>query len=283
MKCEKCRVLLEDYFYGELDLSISGQLDAHISDCVACADLAAQMKQEHELFAMYRRDVDVTPALWMNVHARIEEEKRSTGEKESRFSGLWEWLQAAFAAPRLSPRVAAALVILAIGVTVGVMSYLQSRTNNSTNQAVNPSGESDTGSIANNAKPAPQQAEEKKESGDPAPVIVKEPPSVNTQRSRPVAPDPDRLVREAEQKYRTAIGILARSLKDRRQQLDPETRAQFDIALAEIDQTIEATRVAVRKNPADPIAVGYLLAAYSKKVDFLRDTARSETEGNMPF
>jgi hypothetical protein len=217
----------------------------------------------------------------MNVQSRIQEEKRSTVEQEGRFSGLWEWLQAAFAAPRLSPRVAAALVIVAIGVTVGVMSYLQSRTQNDANIA-DVTKQPDGNATKNGDGVVPGQA-----SPDPVvkPQDSPEKPAdlVATKRTRPVAPDPDRLVREAEQKYRTAIGILARGLKDRRQQLDPETRAQFDIALAEIDQTIEATRVAVRKNPADPIAVGYLLAAYSKKVDFLRDTARSETEGNMPF
>jgi hypothetical protein len=279
MKCEQCRAQIEDYFDGELDPSMSRKLDAHISNCASCAALAAQIKQEHELFAMYRRDVDVTPALWTRVQSRIEEEKRTRGGKERKFAGLWEWLQAGFAAPRLSPRLAAALVIVAIGITVGVMSYLQSR-NHTNNQAVNPPEQSfDTGAIANKEK-TDSQKDKNMDSVDPARMTSKASQPVDTQKNRPVAPDPDRLVREAEQKYRAAIGILARGLKDRRQQLDPETRAQFDIALAEIDQTIEATRVAVRRNPADPIAVGYLLAAYSKKVDFLRDTARYETEGN---
>jgi hypothetical protein len=281
MKCEQCRVLIEDYFYGELDPSTSGQIDAHISSCVACAGLAAQIKQESELFAMYRRDVDVTPALWISVQSRIEAEKRTKREKEGRFGGLWEWLQAGFAAPRLSPGLAAALVIVTIGITVGVMSYLQSRTQNGgqvasvTNQPDGTAVEKRDRAVPEPEKPGPLV--------QPPDTTQKPDDQVAVKRIRPVAPDPDRLVREAEQKYRAAIGILARGLKDRRQQLDPETRAQFDIALAEIDQTIEATRVAVRKNPADPIAVGYLLAAYSKKVDFLRDTARYETEGNTPF
>jgi hypothetical protein len=47
--------------------------------------------------------------------------------------------------------------------------------------------------------------------------------------------------------------------------------ARFDASLAEIDRTIKETRQVVRQNPEDPIALQYLLAAYSKKVDVLRE------------
>jgi len=78
-------------------------------------------------------------------------------------------------------------------------------------------------------------------------------------------------VREAEQKYLAAIAILTKDVNKR--QLDPMVKARFDSALAAIDRTIEETRQAARKNPNDPAALQYMLAAYAKKVDVLRDIA----------
>jgi hypothetical protein len=45
--------------------------------------------------------------------------------------------------------------------------------------------------------------------------------------------------------------------------------------MVEIDNTIAETRRAVRENPDDPIALQYMLSAYAKKIDVLREVARS--------
>jgi hypothetical protein len=84
---------------------------------------------------------------------------------------------------------------------------------------------------------------------------------------------PQQLVREAEQKYLEAIAILSRDVDRRRSTIDPIVLARFDNALADIDRTIAETRQAVRQNPNDPAVIQYLLAAYSKKVDALREFA----------
>ena len=82
---------------------------------------------------------------------------------------------------------------------------------------------------------------------------------------------PAQLVRDAEDKYLTAIAMLSRDVNGRRSQLDPIMLARFDATLADIDRTIKDTRQVVKDNPGDPIALQYLLAAYSKKVDVLRE------------
>jgi hypothetical protein len=82
---------------------------------------------------------------------------------------------------------------------------------------------------------------------------------------------PAQLVRDAEQKYLAAIAMLSRDVNKHRSQLDPIMLARFDASLSEIDRTIKETRQVVRQNPEDPIALQYLLAAYSKKVDVLRE------------
>jgi hypothetical protein len=81
-------------------------------------------------------------------------------------------------------------------------------------------------------------------------------------------------VREAEQKYIAAIAILSRDVSKKRSGMDPMVAARFDAALGEIDKTIAETRRAVRNNPDDPIALQYMLSAYSKKVDTLREMSR---------
>jgi hypothetical protein len=81
---------------------------------------------------------------------------------------------------------------------------------------------------------------------------------------------PEELVREAEQKYLAAIALLSRDANRRRSRLDSETVAQFDQTLAAIDRAIAGARRAARGRPDDPVAVQYMLTAYAKKVDVLR-------------
>ena len=85
-------------------------------------------------------------------------------------------------------------------------------------------------------------------------------------------PTPDQLVREAQQKYLAAISMLSRDVNRHRSQLDPiMLRAIRCPRLGTSIAPVEDTRRVVNENPGDPIALQYLLAAYSKKVDVLRE------------
>lgn len=86
-------------------------------------------------------------------------------------------------------------------------------------------------------------------------------------------PDAERLVREAERKYLAAIAALSRDV-GRRHHADAETAARFERTLAVVDRAIAETRAAARRNPRDPVAVQYMMAAYARKVDILRDIAQ---------
>jgi Putative zinc-finger len=83
----------------------------------------------------------------------------------------------------------------------------------------------------------------------------------------------DELVRAAEGKYVAAIALLARDVRRRRDSLDREEAARFGRTLAAVDRAIAETRRAARSRPRDPVAAQYMLAAYSKKVDLLREMA----------
>jgi anti-sigma factor RsiW len=276
MKCEEYRILIEDYVDGALDQKAATRVTAHTAACAECASFYQEMSREQEVYARYQRDVEVTPVLWASIETRINRERAA--QPEGLISRLREQLARVFSAPRLSPAFAAALVIVAIGTTVFVMSRLNSRSPEQTassnrNASVRPPDASNQN--AGVPVPAPNAPEGEKDNtlaanpGIVAPNTVKA-AAVNPRNRQSATLTPAQLVRDAEQKYLTAIAMLSRDVNRRRSQLDPMMLARFDASLSEIDRTIKETRHVVRENPEDPIALQYLLAAYSKKVDVLR-------------
>lgn len=278
MKCEEYRILIEDYVDGALDHKAALRVTSHTAACAECASFYQEMSREQEVYARYQRDVEVTPVLWASIETRINRERAA--QPEGLISRLREQLAGVFSAPRLSPAFAAALVIVAIGTTVFVMSRLNSRgpepiASSNRNASVKPPDVSNQN--AGVAAPAPNTPEGTKDNtlaADPgiaAPNVKVAAPAMNPRNRQTATLTPAQLVRDAEQKYLTAIAMLSRDVNRRRSQLDPMMLARFDASLSEIDRTIKETRHVVRENPEDPIALQYLLAAYSKKVDVLRE------------
>ena len=284
MKCEEYRILIEDYVDRALDQKIASRVTAHTETCTECASFYREMSREQDVYARYQRDVEVTPVLWASIETRIKQEQAAQlegqlgGQLGGIISRLREQLAGVFSAPRLSPAFAAALVIVAIGVTVFVMSRLNSssplRVAGNSNASVDTPDANKNGGVP---VPLPNPPLPGKDTVAVAPTIA--PPSTvrvapaagNPRNRQPARLTPTQLVRDAEQKYLTAIAMLSRDVNRRRSQLDPMMLARFDASLSEIDRTIRETRHVVRENPEDPIALQYLLAAYSKKVDVLRE------------
>ena len=124
MKCEECLPLIEEYVDGELDGRIIERLDAHLSTCAACAAELTALRREQEVYANYRRDVEVTPAHWNIVRARIEQERDAAPQAESR-PRFGEWLGGLFG-KRLRPAFVVAVVMAAVTITAAVI-YLSPR------------------------------------------------------------------------------------------------------------------------------------------------------------
>ena len=303
MKCENCLGMVEEYFDAELERRQSQQVAEHLASCVSCNAVYESLEQEQQLYAHYERDVEVTSALWQGVQARITQ--ASAQQESHQPSGVVERLRKffteSFHAPRFSPALAVMLVALAIGATVLVMNYVNSHSN-TTNIAAENKNSSGTDSInqANgNTTPQPEapqvadggvqpeNSDESTKTPSITPTINKPegvrpmPVKVSTeamkQRSLLVTKDiqpkvsAESLLRDAEQKYLAAIAILQRDFDKRRSKLDPKLVAKLDASLASIDRTIAETRKAVRQNSDDPIAVQYMLTAFAKKVEVLRD------------
>jgi hypothetical protein len=276
MKCEECQSAIEDYIDEALAVRTAREVAAHLSSCAICARYHEELKREQAIYASYQRDVDVTPALWASIESRIKQD--SPIKASTLFEKLRERFAGAFGTPRFSPAFAAALVLLTVGVTAVVMNYVGSR------RAGTEIAQNGTNEPPSEPAPKPNETPNSPKSDVTQGGDEQNPPTATPlqakneaapRRSLPNArPTPERLVREAEQKYVQAIAILSRDVNQRRSRVDPAVLARFDAALSDIDRTIAETKQAARQNPGDPIALQYLLAAYSKKVDALRDMAR---------
>ena len=279
MKCEEYQILIEDYLDGALHDQAAARLNAHMSTCVECASFHRELSREQDVYARYQRDIEVTPMLWASIAGRIKQERAA--QPQGLISRLREQLAAAFAAPRLSPAFAAVLVVVAIGATVFVMSRLYTpppalvANNNGDSTSGVASGTNSNSGVTPKPPESVQTgagttiAVAPKNSGTESQKTAREPKSANRELAATLTPA--QLVRDAEYKYLTAIAMLSRDVNRKRSQLDPAMLARFDASLADIDRTIKETRQVVRGNPEDPIALQYLLAAYSKKVDVLRE------------
>src|SRR5262245_4747263 len=133
MKCDDCLNVIEEYFDAELDAPTTRDVAAHLAACAECSDAYEALKQEQAIYASYRRDVDVTSALWAGIQARIHQEAAQVASEKDAVkpNGLLSGLRGFFASlmtvPRFSPALAAAAIIFAVGATIVVMNYLHSR------------------------------------------------------------------------------------------------------------------------------------------------------------
>ena len=311
MKCQDCELLLEEYFDGETDERAGNAIAAHLKTCAACSAIHDGLAAEQSLYASYEREVEVSPALWAGVEARLRAEQRDAGGKVGFLQRLQGWLAPLLVAPRFSPALTAGMVVLAIIGTAVVMKNMNGQRPRPTELADAGKQGSDAPPAAapatpptpnQSSSPATQQPTAGQENVSPqsdtsgqqtaAGTPPKQGPKLDRASRNAAAPGAtprveqaklgaqprvetaaDRLVREAEQRYVAAIKILERDVKTRRQKIDPDTRARFEETLASIDRTIAETRKSARQHGNDPVAVQYMLSAYAKKVEVMREMA----------
>ena len=312
MKCQEVCAALEEYFDGELDERHGQVVRAHLAACATCAEAYGALQREQDFLLRYERDVEVTPALWQGVAARIAAERtelpRTVAPDRQMGVRLRGWLAGALTVPRFSPALTAALVAVAVALTVGMMKFAQagdahrsvaqgpatqagplpaSPKQDATPSAPLPQAASAPPTqdvvAANENRDKPRRVEDEKKDAvkdDKALTTSRQPrlqvAGLNTPTNQVKrAETAEDLVKDAEQKYQKAIEILARDVNQRRPRFDPVTLARFDDTLKALDRTIAETRRAALGQGNDPVAVQYMLTAYAKKVEVLREMARN--------
>jgi Putative zinc-finger len=123
MKCDDCVNLLEAYVDGEVGEHESERVRTHLMTCSSCETEFEALTSESELYARYDRELQISPAAWNGISARIAAESPAV---ESRFQrDVRSWFAGLFAVPRLGFAFSGALAVLLAMVAVG---YLYFRT-----------------------------------------------------------------------------------------------------------------------------------------------------------
>lgn len=179
MRCEECLPFIEEYFDGELDEQNSKRVSAHMSACAACTEAFDALLGEQEIYANYERCVEVTPALWQAVRARIEERTDAAPlllPPPSLLMRLRERVAHAFGALSFTPALATSFALVATAAVAGMLWVARSDDSPSSNLvAWQPvfDGRSDTFSLLPDIRPSIQIPFDDKTGGADAGVILK--------------------------------------------------------------------------------------------------------------
>ena len=287
MRCDECLLMLDEYVEGELDEETAKSLTAHMATCRECAGAHEVSRREQEIYASYLLEVEPPAALWDRLQPQLEKEKAINASQP--LVRIKRWLAIALADLHVTPQVAAALVLIIIGLAIGVA--LWRRTTDTSRPpaqtpgvvGVQPSPEvnragtnsnSDNTDRRNSANNNDRQIQASSTgSVDKGSNIQSTATSRVARRltGRPAVPTVDQVTRRAEQQYLSAIEILSRDIERHRTIISPALLSQLETALADVDRNIAATRRVAREQPGDPFAVQYLVLAYEKKIELLRD------------
>jgi hypothetical protein len=123
MKCDDCVNLLEAYVDGEVGEHESDRVRTHLMMCSACENEFEALTAESELYARYDRELQISPAVWNGISARIATETVAIESRQQR--DVRGWFAGLFAMPRFGLAFSGAVAILLVMFAVG---YLYLRT-----------------------------------------------------------------------------------------------------------------------------------------------------------
>lgn len=278
MNCERYRNELEDFLYGELGEARAAEMRAHLIACPDCAALRDRIERENEVFTRFYEQTAIEPTgeMWEAVRARINTEPgRLIEERRSGWSEVvFGWLS------RPAALRQAAFAILLIALSVAATTYFLKRGGNKSDDLANRGGEvqatpapvpAPTKDIAGTTQNTTQKTNDQPARGkDAQPVIHRAGQQARQLTEQELV---NQQIARAEREYQKAVRMLDSAIDKRREGLDPALVKQYEASLALIDNSIAASRRALRQRPDDPTAGQFLLAAYAKKVELMQDIA----------
>ncbi|MDQ3472610.1 MAG: zf-HC2 domain-containing protein [Acidobacteriota bacterium] len=128
MNCEKCQELIHDLVDGALSREDSATLNAHLEDCMSCADVRNDL-QSIVSFCQQDRGQYVAPpnerGLWLRIRNVIEAEQAVTAGAPARpvKRSIWPaWLNRSWelSVPQLTAAFAAIVVVASLATVVGI-------------------------------------------------------------------------------------------------------------------------------------------------------------------
>ena len=253
---------LQAWFDGELTADAAANVATHLHACAQCAENARAVEAENLLLseglaAEFTAAVP-TERLRQRVDLAVAGLQRASGPvvRESRWSAFAEFFSFR---PLAYATVAAAILLAAI---VGFI-YLKNQ------KPAAPQLVQNNAPVVTPAVPSESPAP----IATPVPSRSPELVAVKKQKSarRPVEAD-GRSIAWQERQYENAIARLSDALKTQ-PPMRPALQVDYEYNMAVIDSAIATTRDAAKKNPKDPLANQFMLAAYQSKVDFMNQVA----------
>jgi len=258
---------LQAWFDGELAANEAANITLHVNRCPTCAAAAQTLKAENSILsaglsAEFAQPVP-TEHLRQRLDAAVAEMRLA---KAATIKRSWtDVLRDLFPSVRALSYAAAAAAILLAGSLLVV--YLR-RNPSPTVVAVQPP----IPLVQPSPQPGPKPV--------PPPDEIKTPPKVTSGKPKPrpntaARPEPPATsLAWQEQQYERAIAKLNEAIKAQ-PPMRPSLQVEYEYNLALVDSAITTTRDVARKNPKDPQAAQFMLAAYQSKVDLMNQIAEA--------
>ena len=292
--------ILQSYFDGELSGQQLESITSHLATCKTCAVTAREIEAETALlaaaFAPEFEAAVPTEQLRRRLDAAIAglRTQRLPVNESSTFS-VRAWLQSLVAPMSFTPQRAFgyAGLVLVLGFAA-ILGITQWRT---VSPGVNVASNNDSSGITKgNLAPPPAAVESPAPAAGgsetaatlptPAATLTRNAPvrrrptnSATTSAENVAATRPDDRVKllPGERSYLQTIAKLNSTIKSNERPMRPSLQAEYQRNLALVDRALAATRNAAKKNPNDPDAAEFMMAAYENKVNLLNAVAEART------
>lgn len=261
---------LQAWLDGELAANEAANVSAHLNSCAQCATAASTAEAEglilSEALATEFAASIPTETLRERIDTAVAGLHRANVTDGS--ASRWRAIAEFFTLRPLAYASVAAMVLLA-----GVIGFVYLKNKPRTTVAVEKKNPSE---IMPSPKPDSDEIARKPDEGI-SPRSSKSPVNQIVRFSRPVRrikpAEPDvTSPKWQEHQYQYAIARLNEAIKIQ-SPMRPALQVEYEYNMAVIDSAIATTREAAKKNPKDPLANQFMLAAYQSKVDFMNQIA----------
>ena len=129
MNCEKCQDLISDFLDGSLSQKDQSTLNAHLEECLSCADVRNDLQSIITFCHTQRGEYAAPPnekALWQRIRNMIETSATSAAVKSEPARRSWSnWIGRSWelSVPQLAASVAAIVLVVSLSTVVGLRRY----------------------------------------------------------------------------------------------------------------------------------------------------------------
>jgi hypothetical protein len=263
---------LQAWFDGELGSEPAAVVASHLASCPTCAQAARVVENESLLLseALESEFVESIPTerLRDQVEAAIAEQQIANPVRSGASAKHTSWKSFRdlfFPSPQRAFGYASVAAIIILSAILGVI-YLQ-------RGKVSPVVKIEAPKPVTTPEPSPEVVSSDPGTDQPAKSgrSVETPKKLAPRKSSGLSTTTASVL-PRERNYLRTIAVLNATLKADRP-MRPSLQVEYEHNLALLNQAIEMTRDAARKNPKDPQAAQFMFAAYQGKVDLLNQVA----------